>query len=252
MSSLTLTILLLPSGQRYKGNVMCSSTCTCMIPLITERQFSRFVKRETLQENDQHLNPLMAKEITEGACILFFSFLCTGCAVEQGFFPKIVRQLTGLHNSVLEDKRAQLILTSIQERQGHTCDGQLGGWTFCAIQRQLSLCSSLFIISFCKLKAFKQEHTVCPKQGFFPVLSPVLIVVFWKSIERKRKSNWLWNQNKYWVIDLVNHHTQVQIVIIRLMNTINVKALHRTGAQYHSLGRKLFWVLEDMSGPVMY
>ena len=29
------------------------------------------------------------------------------------------KQATGLHNSVLEDKRAQLILTSIQEQQGH-------------------------------------------------------------------------------------------------------------------------------------
>lgn len=48
-------------------------------------------------------------------CSLFY-----GLAVlwNVSLFPQN-KQLTGLHNSVLEDRRAQLILTSMQEGQGH-------------------------------------------------------------------------------------------------------------------------------------
>lgn len=66
----------------------------------------------------KQLNLLMAKEITGGVffkCSLFY-----GLAVlwNVSLFPQN-KQLTGLHNSVLEDRRAQLILTSMQEGQGH-------------------------------------------------------------------------------------------------------------------------------------
>lgn len=133
------------------------------------------------------------------------------------FFPQN-RQLTGLHNSVLEDKRAQLTLTSIQERRGHVwwtvgwmnilCYWEADQFVFFFVHRLFlqSVGCVLNRNTLCALNwhfALLTAHLFYSKISVFTLESPALNDVFWKSAGRKGKSDWPRNQNKYWVTDMV-------------------------------------------------
>lgn len=140
------------------------------------------------------------------AFFMFFSFFFHWLCCETCFFPPLKIDDWQVYITVFQKTREHSWFSHPHKSDRDTCDGQLGGWTFCAFQRQLSLCS-LFVVPFCNLKAaFLHSNMALPRAPkwhvaslmacftggriFFFSFSAAFLFLncFWKSSR-------LWNQN---------------------------------------------------------